>query len=77
MRVESGKVVKKANLPRLADPAVESVEYFHRLAASVRGLACRCGATSTELLGLPEASSRISGHCSSEGKAPTCRPGTD
>ena len=37
MRVESGKVVKKANLPRLADPAVESVGYFHRLAASVRG----------------------------------------
>ena len=77
MRVESGKVVKKASLPRLADPAVESVGYFHRLAASVRGVAGRCGATSGELLAQPEAS-RISGHCSSpEGKASTCRPGTD
>ena len=77
MRVESGKVVKKASLPRLADPAVESVGYFHRLAASVRGVAGRCGATSGELLAQPEAS-RISGHSSSpDGKASTCRPGTD
>ena len=43
-------MVKKASLPRLADPAVESVGYFHRLAASVRGVAGRCGATSGELL---------------------------
>ena len=37
-------MVKKRSLPRLADPAVESVGYFHRLAACVRGLAGRCGA---------------------------------
>ena len=45
--------MKKGSLPRLADPAVESVGYFHRLAASVRGVAGRCGATSGELLASP------------------------